>query len=472
MKLRTGDRHGCLVASLRQPATSASAPPVWIVAGTEPDLWLRVERIRVFFPMQSDGPSSDLGGPPAEPNLLGGSAPPWTRFAPTRAAGRERLQAALPRLAEYGRDRGFDRANRPTTSQLSPYLQRRLLTEEEVIRAALGAQPWPRVEKFVQEVCWRTYWKGWLEQQPAVWSRYRNAVATWRERERPADYAAAVTGRTGIDGFDAWARQLVEEGWLHNHARMWFASIWIFTLRLPWELGADFFLRHLLDGDPAANTLSWRWVAGLHTPGKTYLARADNIAFHTDGRFHPRGLATEAIAPREPPLPPPRDANQLPGATPGPWTEPVGAWIHPEDLSLDLATLGEPAPVALFAGWPGTIAAAEGWSEPVAAFGQGALADGAGRTAEALTVPVEASREADLAAALTDWARRHQLRTVVAMRPAVGPWREIGDRVAAALPAQGITLAWRQRPWDTQLYPHARRGFFPFWNAARQWLPR
>jgi deoxyribodipyrimidine photo-lyase len=65
-------------------------------------------------------------------------------------------------------------------------------------------------------------------------------------------------------------QELVETGYLHNHARMWFASIWIFTLRLPWELGADFFLRHLLDGDAASNTLSWRWVAGLHTKGKHY----------------------------------------------------------------------------------------------------------------------------------------------------------------------------------------------------------
>ena len=50
---------------------------------------------------------------------------------------------------------------------------------------------------------------------------------------------------------------------MHNHVRMWFASIWIFTLNLPWQLGADFFMQHLLDGDPASNTLSWRWVAGI-----------------------------------------------------------------------------------------------------------------------------------------------------------------------------------------------------------------
>jgi len=75
---------------------------------------------------------------------------------------------------------------------------------------------------------------------------------------------------------------------------MWFASIWIFTLRLPWQLGADFTYRQFLDGDPASNTLSWRWVAGLHTRGKYYLARATNITEFTGGRFAPEGLATRA----------------------------------------------------------------------------------------------------------------------------------------------------------------------------------
>ena len=47
---------------------------------------------------------------------------------------------------------------------------------------------------------------------------------------------------------------------------MWFASIWIFTLKLPWQKGAEFFLRELYDGDAASNTLSWRWVAGKCPP--------------------------------------------------------------------------------------------------------------------------------------------------------------------------------------------------------------
>jgi hypothetical protein len=66
---------------------------------------------------------------------------------------------------------------------------------------------------------------------------------------------------------------------------MWFASIWIFTLKLPWQQGAAFFLEHLFDGDAASNTLSWRWVAGLQTKGKHYLAKAWNIEKFTQNKF-------------------------------------------------------------------------------------------------------------------------------------------------------------------------------------------
>ena len=66
---------------------------------------------------------------------------------------------------------------------------------------------------------------------------------------------------------------------------MWFASIWIFTLELPWQLGAEFFMQHLYDGDPASNTLGWRWVAGIQTQGKHYLATEWNINKFTNNRF-------------------------------------------------------------------------------------------------------------------------------------------------------------------------------------------
>ncbi|MFM8820110.1 MAG: FAD-binding domain-containing protein, partial [Phenylobacterium sp.] len=209
-------------------------------------------------------------------------------FPPTREAALERLARFVPRAGrDYAQGRNLDPGpGRPgAVSQLSPYLRHRVITEAEVVEAVLARHGPAEAEKFIQEVVWRTYWKGWLEMRPAVWTRFLEA----RDRVRD-DFVGLKTlteaeaGRTGVEGFDDWARELVQTGYLHNHARMWFASIWIFTLRLPWALGADFFLRHLIDADPASNTLSWRWVAGLQTPGKTYLATRENIARFTEGR--------------------------------------------------------------------------------------------------------------------------------------------------------------------------------------------
>jgi len=64
-----------------------------------------------------------------------------------------------------------------------------------------------------------------------------------------------------------------------------FASIWIFTLGLPWQKGAEFFMKHLFDGDAASNTLSWRWVAGIQTKGKNYLAQSWNISKFTNNKY-------------------------------------------------------------------------------------------------------------------------------------------------------------------------------------------
>ena len=215
--------------------------------------------------------------------------PSQTHFTPTRAEALARLEAFLPRAGwRYASHRNADPGpeRRGDTSVLSPYVRRRMVSEREVVAAVLGAEGPKRAEKFIQEVCWRTYWKGWLEARPEVWTRFL------QERDIARDnlgsgaakaLAQAEAGATGIEGFDDWARELVETGWMHNHTRMWFSSIWIFTLGLPWQLGADFFLRHLVDADAASNTLSWRWTAGLQTKGKTYLATAGNIARYTDG---------------------------------------------------------------------------------------------------------------------------------------------------------------------------------------------
>ncbi|MCC3752000.1 MAG: DNA photolyase FAD-binding protein, partial [Halorhodospira halophila] len=215
---------------------------------------------------------------------------------PTRAAGEARMATFAPRMGRvYASGRNHDRgpgAHRDV-SGLSPWLRRRLVLEADVVAAALDTHGPESAEKFVQEVIWRGYFKGWLERRPAVWADYRRGLdadlaALVRDRRLARAVEAAEGGATGLDCFDAWVTELVETGYLHNHARMWFASIWIFTLGLPWRVGADFFLRHLVDGDPASNTLGWRWVAGLHTRGKPYAAKAWNIAKFSGGRFAPR----------------------------------------------------------------------------------------------------------------------------------------------------------------------------------------
>ncbi|MFM2045584.1 MAG: hypothetical protein RLY86_4160, partial [Pseudomonadota bacterium] len=172
-------------------------------------------------------------------------APTLAIPAPSRSAGLDRLHTFLPRAGRlYAGTRNHDHGpgDRSNVSCLSAHVRHRLVTESEVIQAALSAHGFAGAEKFVQEQVWRTYWKGWLELRPGVWADWQAGLAAARhrmEREaRLADrYGTALAGRTGIDAFDAWVGELSTTGYLHNHARMWFASIWIFTLRLPWELG-------------------------------------------------------------------------------------------------------------------------------------------------------------------------------------------------------------------------------------------
>ena len=196
-------------------------------------------------------------------------------------------------IKDYTKSRNFDfgAENRGNVSGLSPYISHRLVLEYDVVRDSLALYPFSKIEKFIEEIFWRVYWRGWLENRPSVWEAFRNYP---KPTSSDPAYVSAVNAKTGIDCFDDWVEELKTNNYLHNHARMWFASIWVFTLNLPWQWGARFFLEHLLDGDSASNTLSWRWVAGIQTKGKSYLARQENIRKYTAGRFSPEGLAESA----------------------------------------------------------------------------------------------------------------------------------------------------------------------------------
>ncbi len=210
-------------------------------------------------------------------------------FEPSREFAIKKLEDFIDKnLHEYSKLRNFDFGpeQRKNVSSISPYITHGILSETEVIKNSLKKFSFAKNEKFVQEVLWRIYWKGWLELRPMVWSDY---IIELRKLKKDfynnKNYLNAIEGKTNIECFNYWISEIKKYNYLHNHARMWFASIWIFTLNLPWQLGAEFFMKYLLDGDSASNTLGWRWVAGVQTKGKNYIASEWNIKKFTNNRF-------------------------------------------------------------------------------------------------------------------------------------------------------------------------------------------
>lgn len=387
------------------------------------------------------------------------------RTEASRAAGLDRLASFVAlSLSHYPNARNFDfgPGRRSNVSLLSPYIRHRLILEHEVLNETLQRHSLATASKFVQEVFWRGYFKGWLEHRPDVWRDYRASVVTLiKQLESDADllrrYTAATSGETGIHCFDAWIRELRQYGYLHNHARMWFASIWIFTLRLPWQLGADFFYRQLIDGDPASNTLSWRWVAGLHTKGKTYLALSANIARYTDNRFDPKGqLALDAPALTESCVFPIRNLpspDSLSGA------RDYGLVITEEDACPE--TLGvEQGPRSIL----GVVATSRRSPLPVGEaaqdFASKAVTDALRRATQHFAVDGQFARTEDWNNLLKEWALNQGLKTIVTAYAPVGPVAELLATAQGQLQDQGIRLLQIRRPFDSATWPHAKRGYF------------
>lgn len=395
-------------------------------------------------------------------------------IAPTREAAQARLARFLPAAGRrYSETRNADDGPSPdgrgNVSQLSPWLHAGLIGEQEVVTAVLGQHSPRAAEKFIAEVFWRIYFKGYLEQRPEIWDDYRKgAEAALAAVERNAGirtaYTQAIEGRTGIEAFDVWARELAETGYLHNHARMWFASIWIFTLKLDWRLGADLFLRHLMDADAASNTLSWRWVAGLHTKGKNYPARAENIARYTAGR--PDGpLTAEGLDEAAEPLSEPQDYARRKLDLPAPVSaadlaRPFALLLH--DEAAHNAPLALPAAPALVIGAARPDARSPGGAAALARdFATGAVAHGIAEGASAFGCPA------------VEWCAGEPLAPLLA---------EAGiDRVALPYLPTGWT---RDALWpdlaplaaagkvvtllgdlDRATWPLAKAGFFPIAKA-------
>jgi deoxyribodipyrimidine photo-lyase len=206
----------------------------------------------------------------------------------TARGGRAAALAQLATLdpAAYARTRNHVEG---AVSRLSPWIRHGVLSLAEVRDAALARVDRPEdAEKLISELGWRDYWR---QVQSALGDRIRADVEPPARAPRtgpqldhvPSDVRNASTGMACIDAF---VHRLHDTGWLHNHERMWLASWLVHVRGVHWLAGADWFLEHLLDADPASNHLSWQWVAGTFS-AKPYLFNRENLERYTSA-YHCR----------------------------------------------------------------------------------------------------------------------------------------------------------------------------------------
>lgn len=212
-------------------------------------------------------------------------SPADTALSHTRG-GRAAANAVLAGVEPlaYERTRNFLAGD---VTRLSAYLRHGVLTLAEVRDHALQAvSDSTHASKLINELAWRDYW------QRLYW---QFGEGIWQDREpyktgfRPSDYAAllpaeVIEGATTLACMDAFSHQLTETGYLHNHARLWFAAYIVHWRRVRWQAGAEWFLEHLIDGDPASNNLSWQWVASTFS-SKAYIFNKENLERYTDASY-------------------------------------------------------------------------------------------------------------------------------------------------------------------------------------------
>jgi deoxyribodipyrimidine photo-lyase len=404
----------------------------------------------------------------------------FDRFPVRRGPALERWHEFLPEVIRYGARRNHVTHDHSHVSRLSPAVRLGVIRPEELVRDTLTSYPLHQVEKWVQEVCWRTYWKGWLEMRPQVWHSWRRRVAELHStlpievRER---CAAVTEGRSGVAIMDHFAKELRMTGYLHNHARMWWASFWVHVERLPWELGADFFFRHLLDADPASNTLSWRWVAGLQTVGKTYLVRRSNLERYCEPSLlqDTSGLS-QLDDDQNSPFIAKEDADLTRHSLPD-WSEEapvltgrVGIWLHPDDLCAELGPLACLRPVAIAGFTSQAVYERMRLSHARVLSLHTALEDGVTRASQHFQAAGTVTDHATSAVGMASWVEREKLDAVVSFVPNVGPIADALPQIREALAVRGVGLHLVRRPWDAKLFALSKSGFFPFWEKTSRWL--
>lgn len=173
---------------------------------------------------------------------------------------------------KYGHTRNYiDGA----VTYLSPYLSRGVISTRQVLQAVLarGYKPY-QIEKFIQELAWRDYWQ-------QLWIAHGAHIDDDLKKKQPLGNHSGVPKvmvdhNTGIEALDRGIETLYRTGYLHNHLRMYTASVACNIARCHWKIPAQWMYYHLLDADWASNALSWQWVAGANS-NKLYYANQENI---------------------------------------------------------------------------------------------------------------------------------------------------------------------------------------------------
>jgi len=181
-------------------------------------------------------------------------------------------------MEAYNRNRGFINGS---VSKLSPYFRHGCLTLKEAsdsVRNRFGADS----AKFVEELARRDYWRRvWYELDNKIFSDIEDPKVALGDKLMPDFIRQGITGLPCMDGF---IRNLLQDGYVHNHARKWFAAYVVHWLKVDWREAADWFESHLLDGDKASNHLSWQWAASLFS-SKPYYFNKENLARHTGEKY-------------------------------------------------------------------------------------------------------------------------------------------------------------------------------------------
>ena len=292
--------------------------------------------------------------------------------------------------------------------------------------------------------------------RPEVWSDYK----LFLNKHKKHDITDVTSYKTNINCFDSWTKELIENGYLHNHARMWYASIWIHTLELPWQLGADFFMRHLLDGDPASNTLSWRWVAGLQTKGKPYLASYSNISKFTNNRFgQGDGPYLSSIAKDFEFKEYKANSKKFTEYSDTQSDEIVGLIVTSEDLDLETCQkLSIPNFVYIL---PYSPEESGIYSDKVKHFKQSLCDDVCTRL-----FSNEQSLTTDKSCSIIQWAKENKLGKIVTLATPTGYINDYLLGIKNELRDNGIEFIKVFRDYDMKYWNYASKGFFNFFQKA------